>query len=549
MISISRREWRWAIGWSITVLFISCLPYLIATTTAPEGWQFAGILSNPLDGNSYLAKIQQGIDGAWLFHLTYTSEPHTGTLIYPLYLGLGHLAALLHLSAVMMFHLARLAAGLLLLLIAFRFIAWVTPQPQERRLAFILLLTASGFGWLGAIFGAFPIDLWIPEAFVPYSLYTNPHFPLGLALMLVIFQQVVQNSEFRVQGSEFRIQNSEFRIQNSEFRVKNLPFTIYNSQLILSSLALAFVLPFAMLTIWAILAIYLGWLYLKRRRLPWPQIWLTLGVGLCSAPVIFYDYWVSKTNPIFAGWTAQNITAAPSFLDLLLGYGPVGLLAVLGGRVIVQRGQTQPGSGEWLVLWWAIGGILLVYLPFDLQRRLITGLHIPLCLLAALGLSRWLASSRFPLSQRRQITTTVVALGALGTLFVWTIPLLAMLQSPATSETTALLFVRREEAAAFAWLRENAVRDAVVLASPRVGMFIPAQTGTRVFYGHPFETVEAKKKEAMVEAFYRGNLDTIPPAVDFIFYGPSEQALGRPAILSTLPVVFSQDNLVIYKAQ
>jgi hypothetical protein len=291
----------------------------------------------------------------------------------------------------------------------------------------------------------------------------------------------------------------------------------------------------------------LGWLYLAQRRLPWPQIWLTLGVGVCSAPVILYDYWISKTNPIFAGWSAQNLTAAPSPLDLLLGYGLVGPLAIVGGWVIAHRGRLQPESGEWLVLGWAIVGLLLVYLPLDLQRRLITGLHIPLGILAAIGLSRWLASSRLRLSRRRQLTLIVVTVGALGTLFVWTIPLLAMLQSPLTSDTTALLFMRDEERAAFTWLSENAAADDVVLASPRVSMFVPGQAGTRVFYGHPFETIEAEKRRAMVEAFYGGETETVPAPVDFIIYGPAEQALGQPVILSTLPIVFSQDNLMIYK--
>lgn len=362
MPPISRQEWRWAIGWSITILIISSLPYLIATLVAPEGWQFAGILVNPLDGNSYLAKIQQGIEGNWLFHLTYTPEPHQGAFIFTFYLALGHVAALLHLSPILTFHLTRLIAGLILLPVAFQFIAEITPHAQERRLAFILLLTASGFGWLGAIFGAFPIDLWVPEAFVPHSLYANPHFPLALAL----------------------------------------------------------VLPFALLTVWAILAVYLGWLYLTCRRLPWPQIWLTLGVGVGSAPVIGYDYWVSITNPILSGWSVQNITAAPPLLDFVLGYGLVGLLAIVGGWIIVQqsRNQLSPEPGEWLVFWWAVVGILLVYLPFDLQRRLITGLHIPLGILAAIGLSWWLANRPSCLSYRHQITTIVVTLGAVGTLFM-----------------------------------------------------------------------------------------------------------------------------------
>jgi len=518
---ITPQEWRWAVAWSIAILLLSCVPYIIAALTAPDGWQFAGILVNPFDGHSYLAKIRQGLEGNWLFHLTYTPEPHAGAFIFTFYLALGHLAALLHLSPILIFHLARLVAGLCLLLVAFRFIAWVTPHFQERRLAFALLLSASGLGWLGVIFGAFPIDLWVAEAFVPYSLYANPHFPLAMALMLIIFQNV--------EGSTFHVQRLTF--------------------IGLAALALALTLPFALLTVWAVLAVFLAWLYITSRRLPWPQIWLTLGVGLFSAPVIIYDYWISITNPILAGWSAQNITAVPSVINLLLGYGLVGLLAVIGGWLITRQSTPETWSGEWLVFWWAVSGVILLYLPFDLQRRLITGLHIPLCILAAIGLRRGLANSQLKLSQRRQLTAIVLTVGALGTLFVWSLPLLATLQSPSESETTALLFMRQEEVAAFTWLRENTTAAEVVLASPRLGMFIPGQTGTRVFYGHPFETIEAKNKKAMAEAFYRGEIQKVTPAVDFIIYGPTEQALGQPKNLANWPVVFSANNLVVYKAQ
>jgi hypothetical protein len=375
------------------------------------------------------------------------------------------------------------------------------------------------------MFGAFPIDLWVPEAFVPYSLYANPHFSLAMALMLIILQPAIHNSQF----------------------------TIHNSQFItisLAALVLALTLPFALLTVWAVLTVFIAWLYVRNRRLPWPQIWLTLSTVLLAAPVILYDYWVYITNPILAGWSTQNITPAPSLLNLLLGYGLVGLLAIGGGWLIARRGRgsPEPASGEWLVFWWAVTGVILLYLPFDLQRRLITGLHIPLCILAAIGLQRWLADSQLKLSYRRQIIMLVVTLGALGTLFVWGLPLLATTQSPDTSETTSLLFIRPAETVAFTWLRENAGSDDIILASPRLGMFIPGQTGARAFYGHPFETIEAKQKKAMVEAFYRGEIEAVTPVVDFIIYGPAERQLGQPENLANWPVVFSTDDVVVYKA-
>jgi hypothetical protein len=85
-----------------------------------------------------------------------------------------------------------------------------------------------------------------------------------------------------------------------------------------------------------------------------------------------------------------------------------------------------------------------------------------------------------------------------------------------------------------------------VLASPRLGLFVPGQTGARSYYGHPFETIEAEQKRANVEAFYRGEVEQLPAGVDWVIYGPSEQALGQPQELSNLPFAFAAENILIY---
>ena len=542
----SAEEWRWAIGWSLAILLLSCIPYMVAVIAAPEEWQFAGFLVNPLDGHSYLAKMQQGLAGRWLFHLTYSPEPHEGAFIFTLYLALGHLSRATGLPMIIIFHLARLLAGFGLLLMAYRFIGRITPHPAERRLAFILTFTASGLGWLGASFGAFPIDLWVPEAFVPYSLYANPHFPLAMMFMLIIFDQILSSLS---QTPNF----SQTKTQSPKLKTQNLKPVFWAG---LSALALAIILPFALLTVWAILGVFLSWLIGNRRSLPWPQIWPTLGVVIFSAPMISYQYWVSITNPVLAGWGAQNITTAPKFLDFWLGYGLVGMLALVGTILIVrdagsptkEHGRySRSRDGEWLVVLWAVTTVVLVYIPFDLQRRLITGMHLPLCILAAIGLSRWLVNSRLKFGYQRLLTVGVVTIGALGTVFVWVLPLVGTFQPPTESATSALFFMRQEEIAAFAWLAQNTAPDDVVLASPRVGLFVPGQTGARAFYGHPFETVEAKIKEAQAEAFYRGEVEAVTPWANYIIYGPSEQALGGLEILSDLPVVYSAGDLLVYK--
>ena len=55
---------------------------------------FGGFLLNPLDGNSYLAKMQQGASGSWRFTLPFTPEPGEGAYLFLFYLALGHLCRL-----------------------------------------------------------------------------------------------------------------------------------------------------------------------------------------------------------------------------------------------------------------------------------------------------------------------------------------------------------------------------------------------------------------------------------------------------------------------
>jgi hypothetical protein len=175
-----------------------------------------------------------------------------------------------------------------------------------------------------------------------------------------------------------------------------------------------------------------------------------------------------------------------------------------------------------------------------------TGLHLPVVVLATIGLGRlgqWLRRPR----QFRLLSGAVVGLSAWGTLFVWILPLLALRQLPDSSPTAALFFMRQEEVAAFDWLRENIAASEVVLASPRLGMFIPGQTGGRSYYGHPFETVQAEVKRKTVEAFFQGELARLPQAVDYIIYEPATPAQVTPAGLAQHPVVFSQGSLKIYK--
>ncbi|MBL8046760.1 MAG: hypothetical protein JNL09_09475, partial [Anaerolineales bacterium] len=166
---VSRQEWKKITAWSVGILLVLTIPYLIAYAT-PAPYVFGGILFNIEDGYSYLAKIRQGWRGEWLFTLPYTAEPGPGIFVYGYYLFLGHVARILGMSVDVMYHAARLVSGLALLLTAYRMVAHFLEQPATRFLTWLFFVLSSGLGWLAAfVFPSEvpPYDLWVTES-IPF---------------------------------------------------------------------------------------------------------------------------------------------------------------------------------------------------------------------------------------------------------------------------------------------------------------------------------------------------------------------------------------------
>jgi len=72
-----------------------------------------------------------------------------------------------------------------------------------------------------------------------------------------------------------------------------------------------------------------------------------------------------------------------------------------------------------------------------------------------------------------------------------------------------------------------------VLTSPEMGLFIPAWSGRRVVYGHPFETVDAERTKARVTKFFAAATSDAEREsllrewrAAFVFVGPRERAIG-----------------------
>jgi hypothetical protein len=492
------------------ILLLILLPYLFAQFITGPDTIFGGFLFNPLDGNSYLAKIQQGWAGSWTFTLPYSAQTNGNAYLFLFYLFLGHVARWLGLSTLVIFHLARLCCAAVFLFALQNFFSAIFPdRPRVAYWAFLFSALGSGLGWVAALLGGFTSDFWVAEAYPFLSMYANPHFPLGLAILLWFL-----TLNFR-------------SVSKRDFVL--LP---------IAGLLLGIIFPFGIVVAGVVTIGMTAYDFFTRQAIGWQA---ALAFLLPGGAIILYQFIIIRTDPILAVWDAQNQTPSPPLWDFLVSFLPWIALAIWGIVLTIHK-RNRPTA---LLAGWMLLGALLIYFPFNLQRRFLLGYLIPVAGLAAYGLAE-IKPRRRRLLEIGAICVTMPTL--------WII-LAGGLLSVKNAEPT--LVIHRTEMNAFAYLAENGQAGDLVLAAPETGMFLPAYTGQRVIYGHPFETVNAQQEEKAVEAFFAGPITEEALAwarrrgVRWILWGPRENLLGQSPeeLPEDLLLVYEQGNLKLFKLQ
>lgn len=530
---LQKRDARFVFLAGISFLILITGPYLWAYLTTGSDHFFGGFLFNPIDGNSYLAKMYQGWLGSWRFTLPYSPQSGEGAYLFLFYLALGHLSRVTGYSLHFVFHMMRLLGALILLIVLWNFYSQVSPTRIAARMAFLFALFGSGLGWFVSFFGILSADLWVAEGFPFLSAYANPHFPLGMSILIMVLTPRRESGQDR----------------NSIFDKK------FGLILVIMGLLLANLLPFGIVLAVVILAVMSIWESWERvnskNKLPQDKqlgilqlIYSTVNfrklilLSVGGIPVLLYQVWVTQSDPMLAIWSAQNLTISPPIWDLLISFAPVLLFGIPGAWFVWRKGE----SAQRILIVWSIVGILLIYIPWGLQRRFLLGYMVPLAGLAGLGLDHL-----FSHQKRIKIAMlSVVIMMALPTNLLILVGGIGAIQSH-----ESMFYLSKDEKISLDWLESNSPDDALVLASPQMGLFIPAYTGRRVLYGHPFETVNADVMEAKVEHFFQGmikdnEISTLSD-VDYLFYGPREREYGGHLLGAGMKVVFQFGNTEIYE--
>lgn len=546
---ISRSEYRFVLIVGIVALAITSIPYNRGAALATEDRIFGGFVYATEDTYSYLAKMRQGAEGAWLFHIAYTPEPHMGTLFFPFHLMLGKIAALLPgndltMQMVWVYHVARWVFGLGLLLTVYRFLAAFTERVAVRWVAWLMVTFGGGLGWLIVALGQSdwlgfsPLDFILPEGFTFLVLYAFPHIALGRTLLLwgIVFL-------LKAWGVELETPNSKSQI--SRLRWGGLTGLLW--------LLMGLIVPFYVPVAWAVMGA--AWLVLcvRHRRVMWREVWLAAIPAFISASVVAYSLWVFNSDPVYEVWSSQNLILSPHPFHYLAAYGVPLLLAAFA-----VRKAWRSEKPVWLALAWVGVVPFLVYLPFNLQRRLVEGVQVPLSLLAALGLAQitnfksQIANSKSKVASGRRWLLVGVVLFALSLTNV----MLVAGNARVLRFRSTPVYRDGGEIAALDWLSERIDAGDVVLSSYETGNYLPARALARVFVGHGPETVRFYEKKALMLRFFDATTDDVwrqglleEYSIDYVFWGSAERQVGDfdPGAAPYLQAIYGASGYAIFK--
>jgi len=525
------------------VFLVSLVPYLLAQANAPVGRTFNGFFFLADDASTYIAKMREGADGAWGWRDPYISTPQASpVLLFLFYILWGKVAALLHVSMYVGYHLARLSGAIALVAGARLLAAECLPPGRPRRVGVILAIGGSGLGWIlqlaAGVSGIHHIagqqldalELHLPELSGFYSIMAIPHFAWAAALMAFGLVGLVRLAE-PVPG-----------------RVPWRPLALAAGALV----AMCLIHP-QMLFVLAPLA----FAHLLMRRPPRRAYLLTAVPFILCSPLLVYFLQVLTGDSVVVAWAREWRHQAPDPLGFVFG---LGLPLVLAGVAAVGWGTASPLLR--LLMVWVAMVFLMLYLPnpVNIQRRLIDGIYLPVAILAAAGLEEVIARrGRRPggfLRAAGPLTVLAVGLSVLMSTLVFAAGMIA------AAGREPIIYLDRGEVAAIDWLSSSRLPGLApaVLSHPQTGLFIPARSGDRVYVGHYSETIDyLHKGKVALQAYGDGPAEVIALArdvgADYVFYGPLELALSpagaRPAVAAGatggVEEVYGRDGVFIYR--
>ena len=536
---VSAVEWRWVIMVSVFLVLLAFLPFIwvLVTGLRDSEWQFMGALHDHVSTAAQLARVVQGASDQWLLRYLHTPESQNGTFINVLYALIGQLSRFVALPPVALFHVARVCASLFMYMALYQLAANIWMRIRTRRIFFLVAALGSGLGWLLVpLFGTFDSpDISVPQAFPFYSTLANVHYPLTIAFLALLASIAIPL--FRPGSSDAP------SVDNG------------GALVFLSSFMLAIVYPLALIpVILTIIVILVGIRRNYRNDFSEKMRWL-LWFIVPALPMLAYYVALGSYNDIVAKiWDQATDQQTPSFLVFLLTFSPLLIVAFPGLWRAARR--FEPDGDQFMFVWLVLI-VLLIFLPVGTGTEFAAGILIPIVYFCTRSLEDFWFDF-VPRRWRLRLGVAALPLLAMTNVLVLTLPIRPM----TTGNFASLggLLLQRDYFDAFDWLESRTLPTDVVLAAPRVGLWVPAWTGARVVYGHPVETADSDAKLKAVIDWYReddrSNCRSLLQGdnnygghyqVRYVLIGPFERNLGDTICQEFLTPLQQAGSVQIYR--
>ncbi len=540
-MDMSRGELKFVLYCFILIGGFVSIPYLWGYLSEPEDMAFSGmILGVNIIFGSY-DWINQAREGSILLTTNRTHENVPPLFLNTLFLVMGLFARLTGLSTEATYRIFYIIFSLLFFLVLYRFIAYFLEDVRKRRVAFIIALTSSGFGFLfWAAFKAlnhtpmffsenmplgsriFPIDLWLTDVFpflILYSYYI--HHVAGLTVMLLIFMYFHRGWEAE-------------NIRDVVLYAGGLTFLLGTFHL------------YDVVIVYAVLAVYAA---LSLGKWDPKRVKLFAGYVAVSIPPMLFNFYAFALHPVFREFTNYNIQLSPNPYSFVIGLGIPFLLTVY----YLSKGNLD--KKKMFLAAWIIAALALAYAPITVQRKLQLGLSIPFAVIATYAIFEHILPRMG--KSRHNLMLTVLILGMIPTNVLWIAKETYKVGLHGYPGTEYPYYTHNLDLEAIQWLGENAGIGDVILSGGMTGGRIAGMVSKKVYWGGNDMTLRYQEKKKLTEEFFSTMKESERPmflrsnGITLIYYGEEERSLGdfNPEGRDYLRKVFDNGRVKIFRVK
>lgn len=346
----------------MTVL-LSSIPNLLVLATE-RGRANLWFMHNGSDTAVYFAYIRNVADGRFFQRNLFGIDDQGSSIVNLFFNVLGWFARLTGLSIPVLMELSRIVVGLLLIRAIWWLIGLVVDDGRARRSALVAVCFFSGLGWtwlLGDRSSSGPPDFVSPVVNTFYSVLFSSLFTVSLLLMVGVLGWAWKAE---VEGK------ARYAVASGVCAM--LLGNIHSYDIL------------TVVAIWISVLVAAGF----AKKLTWATL-ARAGIvaGFVALSLAYQWYSLRAAGVLQHRDTVPTLSAPPHVLLMAFGLMvPLGLFAAWKSRSSFARPETFVAGSVFLLVWFGVH-LLLGYAPVNFQRKLLLGSHIPIAILAGVGLA------------------------------------------------------------------------------------------------------------------------------------------------------------------